>query len=149
MTRMRKASAWSGVAFVLFFILIIAVRSGDTMEVLSEFSAIGVIAMLYASFVLWGVGATFAFLALVPLRLVADRARPWVSLTLFLAVGFGISAFLGYCTLQYSAHEAPPPIATMSMSDVVLDVMTLGLIGLGCAAVAWVSIIHSRYRDEA
>jgi hypothetical protein len=136
---MVRASSASGKALVPMFLIAAAVRDIDQLEMSSDF----LIGVLLASALLWGFGALFAFVLLIPLKPIADRVRPWLSLSLFLLAGLGVSELLVYQALQIGSHGNPPPILKAHWTDLAISIVWAGVMGLGCALAAWFSIRKS------
>lgn len=142
--RMIRASSAAGKTLVPLFLIVAAARDIDQIALSTDF----LIGLLFVSALLWGLGTLFAFVLLIPLKPIADRVRPWLSLSLFLLAGLSVSELLVYQALQIGSHGNPPPIQTAHWTDLAISIVWAGFMGLGCALAAWLSIRKTAQRSE-
>jgi hypothetical protein len=141
MWRINRASASSGFTLVVLFLAYMLTQDAGSIEFSFDFLA----SLVLIAISLWFLGTAFAFVALLPLKRIADRTSYWFSLPLFLVVGFIVPAWLQYEIQPFLSHgEAPTYDA-----DVWRGIFIMGLMGVGCAAVSWLSIRKSKSIDSA
>jgi hypothetical protein len=133
---MFRASIQSGLAAVVLLNVLTFSQGLDGWE----FSANFIFGFIVASFFFWAVGAFFSVVALILLKPIADFTRPWISLSLFIIVGFAIAALLAYLLLHMGSHGDPPAIETEHWTELVRIITSMGLIGAVCAVVSWRAI---------
>lgn len=138
MTRILRASAWSGSVLVPVFFIVLFFQ--NTVPIDEWFDLRGAIKMIAF---LWPAGALSALVLLIPLKPIADHVRPWLSLPLFLIAGFLLPAGFQFDMMQTGAHGNPPPIETEPWTKLSLDTALIGFIGSGCALAAWISLRRS------
>ena len=134
MTRILRASAWSGSAAGPAFLVALFLQTTSPIDL---HGAIKMIAIL------WPVGAVTALVLLIPLKPIADHMRPWLTLPIFLVAGFVLPACFQYDWMQTGAHGNPPPIETQPWAKLALDTALTGLVGSVCALAAWISLRRS------
>ena len=127
------------------FLMVISFRTpGGGLDGLDFFSWDFIVGLLLASAFLWTLCALFAFVLLIPLKPIADRARAQFSMPLFLVVGFVIPALIENDLSHMPTHGGPPPFDTQSTTELALSIVSAGIIGAGCALASWLSIRKSR-----
>lgn len=136
MSRIFRAAAWSGIASVCLFFVIGFSRNTDSLELSLDL----LWGLLIAVVFMWVSGAFAAFVLLLLLTPVADRVRPWLSMALFLVVGFFPPAWIEFEMIQTGEHGNPPAIQTEPLTKLAFDIALFGLMGSGCALAAWISL---------
>jgi len=102
---------------------------------LSGLSGNGIAVFLFYFLLGW----LFSFILLFPLKLCLKKLNPAFAAALFLAIGFGVSAFLAHVGAIVTAH-GNDPYSLENMARTYQVIFVVGLVGAVSSMAAWLYI---------
>jgi hypothetical protein len=142
MFELFRASIVAGTTAVASFWIIMFIR--DPITELSKNMLFGVAS---ASLMIWILGSIFAFFLLIPLHLVLKHCTKAFSLIIFIGLGCIFPALLMGLFSIIPAHGETPPLYQEDNRNVILGILSMGLVGALSSFSAWRSLKQS-YSNE-
>jgi hypothetical protein len=137
---MIKSSTVSALTTVLLFWLVTLTWEGAETDTRNM-----ALSVVYVSVFIFSVSFGLCLFLLLFLGPIFKRFSAYVSLPIFIVIGFSIPALMLVVSYSMPEHGQTPILYTKDTIELVIDLLSIGFIGLGSALSAWYGLRWFRY----